>query len=111
MERKLVAELIEWKDRAGHKPLLLLGARQVGKTWLMKEFGRRCFDNVAYVNCDAEPLAAHLFTEDYDIDRILFSVQTITGVKPEAGKTLIIFDEVQQVERGLHSLKYFDLYG
>ena len=107
MERKLFAELIKWKDRAGHKPLLLLGARQVGKTWLMKEFGRRCFDNVAYVNCDAEPLAAHLFTEDYDIDRILFSVQTITGVKPEAGKTLIIFDEVQQVERGLHSLKYF----
>ena len=96
MERKLFAELIKWKDR-----------RQVGKTWLMKEFGRRCFDNVAYVNCDAEPLAAHLFTEDYDIDRILFSVQTITGVKPEAGKTLIIFDEVQQVERGLHSLKYF----
>lgn len=107
MERKLFAELIKWKDRAGHKPLLLFGARQVGKTWLMKEFGRRCFDNVAYVNCDAEPLAAHLFTEDYDIDRILFSVQTITGVKPEAGKTLIIFDEVQQVERGLHSLKYF----
>ena len=105
MERKLFAELLKWKDRAGRKPLLLLGVRQVGKTWLMKEFGRRCFDNVAYVNCDAEPLAAHLFTEDYDIDRILFSVQTITGVKPEAGKTLIIFDEVQQVERGLHSLK------
>ena len=103
MERKVFAELLRWKDRAGRKPLLLLGVRQVGKTWLMKEFGRRCFDNVAYVNCDAEPLAAHLFTEDYDIDRILFSVQTITGVKPEAGKTLIIFDEVQQVERGLHS--------
>ncbi len=107
MERKLFSELIKWKDRPGHKPLLLLGVRQAGKTWLMKEFGRRCFDNVAYVNCDAEPLATHLFTEDYNINRILFSVQTITGVKPEAGKTLIIFDEIQQVERGLHSLKYF----
>lgn len=106
MERKLFPELIKWKDREGRKPLLLLGVRQVGKTWLMKEFGRRCFDNVAYINCDAEPLAASLFT-DYDVDRILFSIQAITGVKPVAGKTLIILDELQQVERGLHSLKYF----
>lgn len=106
MERKIFPELIKWKDREGRKPLLLLGVRQVGKTWLMKTLGQRCFDNVAYINCDAEPLAADLFS-DYDIDRMLFSIQTITGVKPVAGKTLIILDELQQVKRGLHSLKYF----
>ncbi|MDY6241784.1 MAG: ATP-binding protein [Prevotella sp.] len=106
MERKIFPELIKWKDREGRKPLLLLGVRQVGKTWLMKTLGQRCFDNVAYINCDAEPLTADLFS-DYDIDRMLFSIQTITGVKPVAGKTLIILDELQQVKRGLHSLKYF----
>lgn len=107
MKRKLIGKLKEWKEKSSRKPLMLLGARQVGKTWLMREFGRLYYENVAYVNCDAEPLAKQLF-EDYDINRILFSIQTITGVKPEPGKTLIILDEVQEAPRGLHSLKYFE---
>lgn len=107
MERKLIASMKLWKDSANRKPLILLGARQVGKTWLMQEFGRRFYDSVAYVNCDSEPLAKRLFADDYDIDRILFSIQTITGVRPLPGSTLIILDELQEASRGLHSLKYF----
>lgn len=107
MKRKAFKQLRVWKDNKSRKPLILLGARQVGKTWLMKEFGKECYDSVAYVNCDAEPLAKELFTDDYNIQRILFSVQAISGVKPEPEKTLIIFDEIQEAPRGLHSLKYF----
>lgn len=107
MKRKAFDQLKEWRSNPHRKPLILLGARQVGKTWLMKEFGKEFYDSVAYINCDAEPLAKELFVDDYNIERILFSVQAITGVKPEPEKTLIIFDEIQEVPRGLHSLKYF----
>lgn len=107
MKRKAFKELEKWKANKGRKPLILLGARQVGKTWLMKEFGKECYESVAYINCDVEPLAKELFIDDYNIERILFAVQAISGVKPEAGKTLIIFDEIQEAARGLHSLKYF----
>lgn len=107
MKRKAFRQLRVWKDDKNRKPLILLGARQVGKTWLMKEFGKECYDSVAYINCDAEPLVKELFNDDYNIERILFAVQAITGVKPEPGKTLIIFDEIQEASRGLHSLKYF----
>lgn len=107
MKRKALEQLRAWKASAGRKPLILLGARQVGKTWLMREFGRECYESVAYINCDAEPLAKGLFTDDYSIERILFAVQAISGVKPEPGKTLVVFDEIQELPRGLHSLKYF----
>jgi predicted AAA+ superfamily ATPase len=107
MERKILKELSKWKDKQNRKPLILLGARQVGKTWIMKEFGRREFESVAYINCDDEPLAKDLFLSDYDIPRILLTLQAITGVNIEAGKTLIILDELQEIPRGLHSLKYF----
>lgn len=107
MRRKAFDQLKAWKSNTKRKPLILLGARQVGKTWLMKEFGKEFYDSVAYINCDAEPLAKELFADDYNIERILFSVQAITGVKPEPEKTLIIFDEIQEAPRGLHSLKYF----
>ena len=89
------------------KTSILLGARQVGKTWVMKHFGQTEFENVAYINCDVEPLTKELFAADYNIPRILLTLQAITGTKIEAGKTLIVFDELQEVERGLHSLKYF----
>ena len=108
MERKLINDLVKWMNSDARKPLLLLGARQVGKTWLLKDFGKRYYSNVAYVNCDAEPLAKNLFAEDYDINRILFSIQAITGVKVEPGNTLLILDELQEAPRGLHSLKYFE---
>ncbi len=107
MERKIIEELRKWKDENERKPLILLGARQVGKTWIMKRFGQLEFENVAYVNCDEEPLAKELFAMDYNIPRILLTLQAITGTKIEAGKTLIILDELQEVRRGLHSLKYF----
>lgn len=107
MERKIMDKLRVWKDAPDHKPLVLLGARQVGKTWIMKHFGEMEFESVAYVNCDEEPLAKELFESDYNIPRILLTLQAMTGTKIEAGKTLIILDELQEVKRGLHSLKYF----
>lgn len=107
MKRKAFNKLKVWKDSKNRKPLILLGARQVGKTWLMQEFGRECYESVAYINCDAEPLAKELFADDYNIERMLLSIQVISGVRPEPEKTLIIFDEIQESPRGLHSLKYF----
>ncbi len=107
MKRKAFNQLKAWKDHKNRKPLILLGARQVGKTWLMKEFGKEYYESVAYINCDEEPLAKELFADDYNIERMLVSIQVISGVKPEPEKTLIIFDEIQEAPRGLHSLKYF----
>lgn len=107
MYRKIIERLKEWKTSDDRKPLVLLGARQVGKTWLMKEFGQTCYDSMAYLNCDNEPLAKDLFNADYNIPRILLAIQAITGVKVEPGRTLIVIDEIQEAQRGLHSLKYF----
>ena len=107
MKRKIYKELIKWKKNEDRKPLMLLGARQVGKTWIMQHFGEREYKKVAYINCDDEPRMKQLFDLDYDIDRILMTLQAITGVKVTPGDTLIVFDEIQEVPRGLHSLKYF----
>lgn len=107
MYRKAYKKMLEWKHSETRKPLLLLGARQVGKTWLMKEFGRREYDNIVYINCDADPLAKQLFLSDYDIPRILLGLQALSGESINEGSTLIILDEIQEAERGLHSLKYF----
>lgn len=107
MKRKIYSQLQTWKANKDKKPLILLGARQVGKTWIMKDFGQREYERVVYVNCDDEPRIKDLFTLDYNIDRIILGLQAISGVKVEAGNTLIILDEIQEVPRGLHSLKYF----
>ena len=107
MERFIMQDLIAWKNREDRKPLILLGARQVGKTYILKEFGQREFENVAYINCDNNAMAKDLFASDYNIDRILLTIGAITGVNIEAGKTLIIMDEIQELHRGLASLKYF----
>lgn len=107
MYRKAYTKMVEWKDSETRKPLLLLGARQVGKTWLMKEFGMREYENIVYINCDTEPLAQQLFLHDYDISRILLGLQAISGETIIVGKTLIILDEIQEARRGLHCLKYF----
>ena len=107
MNRQIYNELKRWKTSRDRKPLVLLGARQVGKTWIMRHFGAQEYESVAYINCDDEPRAKELFTPDYDMDRILLSIQVITGVKVLPGKTLVILDEIQELERGLHSLKYF----
>lgn len=107
MNRQIYNDLKRWKTSQDRKPLVLLGARQVGKTWIMRHFGAHEYESVAYINCDDEPRAKELFTPDYDMDRILLSIQVITGVKVLPGKTLVILDEIQELERGLHSLKYF----
>ena len=107
MERFIMDDLVRWKNRNDRKPLILLGARQVGKTYILKEFGRREYENVAYINCDNNALVRDLFTPDYNIERILLTIGAITGVNILPGKTLIIMDEVQELKRGLASLKYF----
>lgn len=107
MYRTITERLEAWKLSKNRKPLILLGARQVGKTWVMQDFGKRYYKNVAYINCDEEPLAKSMFEADYDISRILLVVQAITGVTVVPGKTLVIFDEIQEAPRGLHCLKYF----
>lgn len=107
MERYAMEQLEQWNNRKNRKPLILKGARQVGKTWLMKEFGRRHFKYTAYVNFDNNKHMKDVFAMDYDIERILMAINIETGVKIIPGETLIILDEVQENPRAIASLKYF----
>lgn len=107
MERLALKQLEQWKNRKNRKPMIIRGARQVGKTWLMKEFGKRYFKKIAYVNFDNSSMMKKVFEGDLDITRLLDAISIETGVKIEAEDTLIIFDEVQEVPRALTSLKYF----
>lgn len=106
MERKIYSDLLHWKNSKQRKPLILKGARQVGKSWILKQFGEAEFKNMAYISCDNSAFASLLFT-DYDIERILRSVEAITNVPVKPGETLIIFDEIQETPAGLTALKYF----
>jgi len=107
MDRTLMEKLIDWKAKKRRKPLVLNGARQVGKTWLLLEFGRKHFSNTAYVSLDNNSAARDLFEGDYEIDRIIKGLSLLTGeeIKPE--KTLVILDEVQAAPKAITSLKYF----
>ncbi|NDV81840.1 ATP-binding protein [Bacteroides sp. 51] len=107
MRRELFSKLQNWKQKTNRKPLIIRGARQVGKTWLMKEFANREYENVVYVNFESDQQLQSLFIDDFDLSRILLALQVATGVKPVPGKTLIIFDEIQEAKRALTSLKYF----
>lgn len=107
MKRKIYNQLLQWKENKDRKPLMVLGARQVGKTWIMRHFGKNEYAKVVYVNCDDEPRMKQLFDLDYNIDRILMTLQAITGTKVTPSDTLVILDEIQEIPRGLHSLKYF----
>ncbi len=107
MYRNIIERLKAWKNKESRKPLILSGARQVGKTYILKQFGKQEFDNVAYINCDDNELSKGLFVQDYNIQRILLAIGAITGQSIEAGKTLIILDEIQEAPRGLSVLKYF----
>lgn len=107
MERLLMKELIVWKNKNKRKPILLKGARQVGKTWLMKEFGRNCFSNVVYINFDRKPALRSIFQEDFDVKRILRMLNIESGERIMPEKTLIIFDEIQEAPEAIASLKYF----
>ena len=107
MERKLMDQLLEWKSDKRRKPLIVNGARQVGKTWLLKDFGSRYFENVAYVSLDNDPLARSYFDAGYDISRIIASLSLQLDVDIKPGSTLIVLDEVQACPRAVTSLKYF----
>lgn len=107
MERQMMTALAAWKDKKDRKPLVLLGARQVGKTWILKEFGKRYYENVAYVNCDNNPQVEDLFSTDFDMERIIMTISALTRQSIVPGKTLIILDEIQETRKGLASLKYF----
>ena len=106
MKRQVYSQLLAWKNDKDRKPLILDGARQVGKTWILKEFGRNEYKNVAYINCDDSPEMLSLFS-DYDIKRLLRGFSSISGEEIHLGETLIILDEIQSVPRGITSLKYF----
>lgn len=107
MKRTLYNQLVEWKNKSTRKPLILEGARQVGKTWLMKEFGKKEFENMVYVNCADEEFAKSLFLHNLKPDRIVRDVVANTRQRIEAGKTLLVFDEIQDAPNGITSLKYF----
>ena len=107
MKRKLYNSLISWKNDPNRKPLVLEGARQVGKTWLLKEFGKNEYSNLVYVNCHEDARVKNLFEQDLNVDRIMQALQAITLQRIVAGKTLIFIDEIQEAEKGIDSLKYF----
>lgn len=106
MRRFLYNNLKEWKNSPERKPLVLYGARQVGKTWLLKEFGRNEYKGMVYVNCHGNPAVQNLF-QDFNIDRVLLQLSASSGIDIKAGETLLIIDEIQEVPNGLASLKYF----
>ncbi len=101
MKRWIIRELEKWKENEWRKPLLLLGARQVGKTWLMLEFGKMHYKNVAYIRFDKDVAVRRAFEQDYDIPRLLGVLHLRTGVQIEPGETLIIFDEIQECSGAL----------
>ena len=106
MKRNAIKELYEWKENNGRKPLVILGARQVGKTWLMKEFGKEAYKKCAYVNFEDNDDLRGLFEHDFDIQRIIANLQWTTDVTIDED-TLIILDEIQEAPRGITALKYF----
>lgn len=107
MQRDFIQKLIEWKDSKRRKPLILTGVRQCGKTYLLKEFGSEYFDNFCYINFESAGKYSAIFEYDYDVKRILREIELAENVKITAGKTLLIFDEIQECPKAITSLKYF----
>lgn len=107
MYRIAIEELYKWKNSKHRKPLIIEGARQVGKTWLMKEFGRQAYEETVYINFDSNSKMADLFSTDLNTERLVLGLELYVGHKINPDNTLLIFDEVQEVPRALASLKYF----
>ena len=107
MYRIAIEKLYKWKNSKRRKPLIIEGARQVGKTWLMKEFGKQAYADTVYINFDSNSRMADLFSADLDTDRLIMGLELYAGRKINPENTLLIFDEVQEVPRALASLKYF----
>lgn len=107
MDRVIIKELYKWKQRSDRKPMIIQGARQVGKTWLMREFGRTEYDNVAYISFADTPQAGFIFDGGYQVEKIIRGISVLSGTEVQPGKTLVILDEIQECERALNSLKFF----
>lgn len=107
MYRTRINELIDWKINENKKPLVFLGARQVGKTWLVKEFGKAEYRQMVYINFEDEESPRDIFQSDFNIDRIITLLNAYAGLKINAEDTLLVFDEIQTAPRGITSLKYF----
>lgn len=107
MKRAKLAELIAWKNSPVRKPLIIRGARQVGKTWLMQEFGRTEYAQTVYLNFEKNRRLKSLFEEDFDIKRAITAMQAETGLTIDPANTLLIFDEIQSVPEAITALKYF----
>ena len=107
MYRIAIEKLLKWKQSKRRKPLIIEGARQVGKTWLMKEFGKQAYTDAIYINFDSNSRMAELFASDLDTDRLIMGLELYAGHKIDPDNSLLIFDEVQEVPRALASLKYF----
>jgi uncharacterized protein len=108
MERTELSTLLAWKIKADRKPMIIRGARQVGKTWLMKTFGAAEYRQVAYLNFEGNPRLKAVFSQDFEIHRIIRALEIESQVAIEAGNTLLIFDEIQESPEALTSLKYFN---
>lgn len=106
MKRLLYEKLVEWKNSKTRKPLILNGARQVGKTWLLTEFAKNEYQNFVYINCENNATMQNMFF-DYDVKRIIRSFEAVANTKIEKGKTLIVVDEIQEIKNGINCLKYF----
>ena len=107
MYRTAMEKLYRWKESKRRKPLIIEGARQVGKTWLMKEFGNKAYANTVYINFDSNSIMTELFASDLNTERLIMGIELYVGRKIDPNNTLLIFDEVQEVPRALSSLKYF----
>lgn len=107
MKRRIYNSLLKWKESTKRKPLVLEGARQVGKTYILKEFGTREYDDLIYINCHNNAFMRSLFEADFDMARVLMAISAYSGKKIVAGRTLLFFDEVQDAPRCMESLKYF----
>ena len=107
MYRFTIERLYKWKESKHRKPLIIEGARQVGKTWLMKEFGKTAYKDCVYINFDSNSVMAELFASDLNVSRIITGIELYAGKKIDPEETLLIFDEVQEVPKALSSLKYF----
>lgn len=107
MRRRALKNLLEWKGSANRKPLILNGARQVGKTWLLREFAKTAYKKEAYIVCRKNDLAKQVFARDFDIGRILRDLSALSKVDITPGDTLIVLDEVQDIPEAIEALKYF----
>ena len=108
MQRNIVEKLLHWRNKTNRKPLVLYGVRQVGKTWLMKDFGSKHYEQLAYISFDSNEQAKNIFNSDFNINRIIRALAIETDVQINPQNTLIVFDEIQECPRALTSLKYFN---